>query len=92
MTTNRRAFLKTTALAALMPLPSMTAHATADTARSESNATKRWTQTAGTGGFSQTRLARMHDVMAGHIASGRVPGLVTLVSRRGETHIDAIAA
>lgn len=28
--------------------------------------------------------------MAGHVAGGRVPGLVTLVSRRGETHVDAI--
>jgi len=42
------------------------------------------------GGLSKTRLARMHDVMAGHVASGRVPGLVTLVSRRGETHVDAV--
>lgn len=32
----------------------------------------------------------MHDAMAGHVASGRLPGLVTLVSRRGETHVDAI--
>lgn len=43
-----------------------------------------------TGGWSKARLARMHDVMAGHVASGRVPGLVTLISRRGETHVDAI--
>jgi len=43
-----------------------------------------------TGGLSKTRLARMHGVMAGHVASGRVPGLVTLVSRRGETHVDAV--
>ncbi len=42
-----------------------------------------------TGGWSKARLARMHDVMAGHVASGRVPGLVTLISRRG-THVDAI--
>ena len=40
--------------------------------------------------FSAERLARMHDIMAGHVASGRLPGLVTLVSRRGETHADAI--
>jgi len=40
--------------------------------------------------FSKTQLARMHDVMAGHVASGRMPGLVTLMSRRGETHVDAI--
>jgi len=43
-----------------------------------------------TGGFSKARLDRMHDVMAGHVASGRVPGLVTLLSRRGEVHVDAI--
>jgi CubicO group peptidase (beta-lactamase class C family) len=43
-----------------------------------------------TGGLSKTRLGRMHDIMAGHVARGRVPGLVTLVSRRGETHVDAI--
>ena len=42
------------------------------------------------GGFSQTRLARMHDVMAGHVATGRLPGLVMLVNRRGETHAEAI--
>ena len=41
-------------------------------------------------GFSKARLARMHDVMAAHVASGRMPGLVTLVSRHGEAHVDAI--
>ncbi|MDP9035553.1 MAG: beta-lactamase family protein [Myxococcota bacterium] len=30
--------------------------------------------------------------MAGHIARGEVPGLVTLVSRRGEVHVDAIGS
>jgi hypothetical protein len=42
------------------------------------------------GGFSSARLARLHESMKGHVASGRMPGLVTLVSRRGETHVDAI--
>ena len=41
-------------------------------------------------GLSTERLRRMHDVMAGHVERGEVPGLVTLVSRRGETHVDAI--
>ena len=41
------------------------------------------------GGFSKARLDRMHEVMAGHVARG-VPGLVTLISRRGETHVEAI--
>jgi CubicO group peptidase (beta-lactamase class C family) len=40
--------------------------------------------------MSKARLDRMHDVMAGHIGRGEVPGVVTLVSRRGETHVDAI--
>ena len=43
-----------------------------------------------TGGLSRTRLGRMHDVMAGHVERGAVPGVVTLVSRRGETRVDAI--
>lgn len=42
------------------------------------------------GGLSEARLDRMHDVMAGHVSSGDVPGLVTMVSRRGEAHVDAI--
>ena len=44
----------------------------------------------GTDALSTPRLERMHDVMAGHVASGDMPGLVTLVSRRGEIHVDAI--
>lgn len=44
------------------------------------------------GALSTTRLARMHDVMAGYVERGQVPGVVTLVSRRGETHVDAIGA
>jgi CubicO group peptidase (beta-lactamase class C family) len=32
----------------------------------------------------------MNDLMAGHVASGRMPGLVTLVSWRGETRVEAI--
>jgi CubicO group peptidase (beta-lactamase class C family) len=40
--------------------------------------------------LSRARLSRMHDVMAGYVERGEVPGLVTLVSRRGEVHVDAI--
>ncbi len=43
-----------------------------------------------TGGLSTSRLGRMHGVMAGHVERGDVPGIVTLVSRRGEVHVDAI--
>ena len=40
--------------------------------------------------LSKARLDRMHDVMAGYVERGDVPGLVTLVGRRGEVHVDAI--
>lgn len=43
-----------------------------------------------TGGLSKERFDRLHDVMAGHVERGKLPGLVTLVSRRGEVHVDAI--
>ena len=42
------------------------------------------------GGLSKARLRRMHDVMTGHVERGGVPGLITLVSRRGEVHVDTI--
>ena len=44
------------------------------------------------GGLSEARLGRMHEVMAGHVARGDAAGIVTLISRRGETHVDAIGA
>src|SRR5262245_24734532 len=42
------------------------------------------------GGFSTARLGRMHEVMAGYVERGEVPGIVTLVSGHGEVHIDAL--
>ena len=42
------------------------------------------------GGFSPTRLEQMHEAMAAHVGRGRLPGLVTLLSRRGEVAVDAI--
>jgi CubicO group peptidase (beta-lactamase class C family) len=41
-------------------------------------------------GLSRTRLARMHDALRRHVDRGRLPGLVALISRRGEEHADAI--
>ncbi|RAL21950.1 serine hydrolase domain-containing protein [Thermoflavimicrobium daqui] len=41
-------------------------------------------------GFSETGLRRMRDVLARHVESGKIPGLVALVSRYGETHVEAI--
>jgi CubicO group peptidase (beta-lactamase class C family) len=42
------------------------------------------------GGFSKARLARMHQAMAAHVERGTVAGVITLLSRRGETLVDAI--
>jgi len=44
------------------------------------------------GGLSKARLGRMHDVMAGHVEHGGVPGVVMAISRRGEEHVDAIGS
>jgi CubicO group peptidase (beta-lactamase class C family) len=44
----------------------------------------------GIGGLSRARLGRMHDVMKGYVERGEVPGLITLVSRRGEVYVDVI--
>jgi len=43
-----------------------------------------------THGFSPARLARMHDTLLRHVDRRRLPGLVALLSRRGEEHEDAI--
>lgn len=43
-----------------------------------------------TGGLSEARLRRMHDVMTGYVERGDVPGIVTLVSRRGEVHVNTV--
>jgi len=40
--------------------------------------------------LSKARLDRMHDILAGYIDRGQIPGLVALVSRRGEVHLDAL--
>ena len=41
-------------------------------------------------GLSKRRLAHLHDVMARSVDRGTTSGLVSVVSRRGEAHIDPI--
>ncbi|MFC7247601.1 serine hydrolase domain-containing protein [Catellatospora aurea] len=41
-------------------------------------------------GFSPTGLRKMHDVLARHVDSGKIPGLVALVSRGNQTHVETI--
>ncbi|MGW4411105.1 serine hydrolase domain-containing protein, partial [Nonomuraea sp. NPDC004702] len=44
----------------------------------------------GGNGFSEQGLRRLREVLARHVDSGRIPGLVALVSRGEETHVEAI--
>lgn len=43
-------------------------------------------------GLTTSRLDRLHDVMAGHVERGAAPGLVTVISRRGDTRVDVVGA
>ena len=43
-----------------------------------------------TGGLSRSRLERMHRVLAGYVERGEIPGLVALVSRGDDVHVDTI--
>jgi CubicO group peptidase (beta-lactamase class C family) len=86
----RRTLLKTVAAAALVAPATAVAQSPAATRVSGSNDTGRREQAMSTGGLSKARLGRMRDVMFAHVARGQVPGLVALISRRGETHVDAI--
>jgi CubicO group peptidase (beta-lactamase class C family) len=47
---------------------------------------------ASTGGLSAERLSRMHDVLAGHVERGSLPGLVALVNRKDALHVDVIGS
>ncbi|MFI0790325.1 serine hydrolase domain-containing protein [Streptomyces lydicus] len=41
-------------------------------------------------GFSETGLRKVRDVLARHVESGKIPGLVALVSRGDQTHVEAV--
>ncbi|MFC5835834.1 serine hydrolase domain-containing protein [Nonomuraea insulae] len=41
-------------------------------------------------GFSKTGLDRLREVLAGHVESGKIPGLVALVSQGEETHVETL--
>lgn len=41
-------------------------------------------------GFTKTGLGRVHDVLARHVDSGKIPGVVALVSRGDQTHVEEI--
>src|SRR3989449_5609094 len=90
---DRRRFLKSAASSAALVAPATVVARSpkaVPTRPSKSDAARPGGQGMSTGGLSKSRLGRMHDVMAGHVERGEAPGMVTLVSRRGEVHVDAI--
>ena len=51
----------------------------------------RWhTDTVSRGGLSRAGLAQLRDVMASHVERGSLPGLVALVARHGDVHVEMI--
>ncbi|MEV7021590.1 serine hydrolase domain-containing protein [Kitasatospora sp. NPDC093558] len=42
------------------------------------------------GGLSKERLERLHRVLAGHVERGGVPGLVAVVARDGDEHVEVL--
>jgi CubicO group peptidase (beta-lactamase class C family) len=45
-----------------------------------------------TSGLSRAGLAHLHDVMSAHVEAGEMPGLVALVARGDDVHIDTIGS
>lgn len=41
-------------------------------------------------GFTETGLGRLHEVLQRHVESGKIPGLVALVSRGEQVHVETI--
>ena len=44
-----------------------------------------------TGGFSPKRLARLRDLLEGHVDSGFVPGAVAVLARHGDVRIEGVS-
>ena len=42
------------------------------------------------GGLSKSRLERMHQVLSGYVERQEIPGLVALVSRHDDVHVEAL--
>ena len=40
------------------------------------------------GGLSRARVGRLREVLRGYVERGEVPGVVTLIARRGEVHVE----
>jgi len=81
--TTRRTLLKTAAMAtagAAVPCDASASKVKPALMSTPSQQVGRREHAMSTGGLSIGRLDRMHNVMAGYVERGEVPGIVTLVS------------
>jgi CubicO group peptidase (beta-lactamase class C family) len=58
-------------------------------ARCKSRADKLRRRQVTTGGFSTKRLARVRGLLERHVDSGFVPGVIAVLARHGEVHVEA---
>jgi CubicO group peptidase (beta-lactamase class C family) len=89
----RRTLLKTAAASAALAAPGAAvaqAQEAAPVRPARAKESERRVRAMGTGGLSQARLGRLRAAMSGHVERGQAAGIVTLVSRRGEVHVDAV--
>ncbi len=84
---NRRTFLKGAAASAAIVAPANVSAAALASSAENPQPTKKPTPPAG---VSPKGLNRMSGIMTGYVDSGEVPGIVTLVSRRGQVDVNAI--
>ncbi len=82
---DRRTFLKGAAASAAIAAPSSVSGQKSPP-RPEPQQPSRKAQPST--GLSQKGLTRMNGIMAGYVDSGEIPGLVTLVSRRGQVEVN----
>jgi CubicO group peptidase (beta-lactamase class C family) len=84
---NRRTFLKGAAASAAIVAP---AGISAQTTPAKPELPKGGKKTSASAGLSSKGINRLNGVMAGYVDSGEIPGLVTLISRRGQLEVNAI--
>ncbi len=85
---DRRTFLKGAAASAAVVAPSSAYAAAPASAPDTPQPSPR--KPVPSSGLSQKGLNRMYGVMTDYVDNGEVPGIVTLVSRRGEVDVNAI--
>ncbi|MGB7845905.1 MAG: serine hydrolase domain-containing protein [Candidatus Acidiferrum sp.] len=89
---DRRTFLKTAAASVAVVAPgATTTQSPSDVPIQQTNSDSagRKERVMSYGKLSNERLRRRHDVMAGYVGRGEIPGLVSLISRGDEAHVEA---